>query len=108
MSEYTAEELNSADQFYGDQLLEEEKMVEAGKRRIADMRALLETPEGRRTFFWVCNLDQLFESEFTNDVNGMYYLSGRRSLIKEVLQLVMAADPDIFAAFIRDGLLNKG
>jgi hypothetical protein len=63
---------------------------------VADARAVLSTPAGKRFFRWLFRVAPLFDENYRKSADT-YYLLGRTSVSRDVFLLLREADPDLMA-----------
>lgn len=85
---------------------EAEKKARA-QQRDADLRQVLSTAEGRRTFWWllddVCNLHG---PSYTGDAAFTAYREGRRSVAIDVMRMAHTVAPDAYLQALQEHLTH--
>lgn len=71
------------------------------ENRVADMRAVLSTPEGRRVLWWWLSQAGLFES-ITVTSSEIYVRSGKRDLGLALIAAINVASPEAYLLMQRE------
>ena len=75
---------------------QDKKSERKRKRELSDIRFVLKSPEGRRLYWRIMEMGQVFQNPFCLDsTNGTNYNLGRQAISRNFLNDLLEACPDI-------------